>query len=210
MRDGHLAIRNTPNARLRGEARKGTITMSAAEGDSQRCRTGERFVCETEPVRAYLLQRAIWLTRQRADAEDLVQDTLLKAYASFDRYRDGTNLKSWLSRIMMNAWVDAYRSAQRRPVERLSTFINDVDVIPNYASSTGIWSSAETQVLQSVPGAAEMAVRELPEDLRQIVYYAYVEGYRNVEIAGMLDIPVGTVGSRLHRGRMHLRDLLGG
>jgi RNA polymerase sigma-70 factor (ECF subfamily) len=172
--------------------------------------TNERFMRETEPVRDFLLRNATRLTRQRADAEDLVQETLLKAYVSFGSYRDGTHFKSWLSRIMANAWIDKHRSAQRRPVEQLSGDVPDTlrGGEACHASAGGRVESAETRALQALPGDAELALRGLPDDVRQVVYYACIAGYRNTEIAALLNLPVGTVGSRLHRGKAFLRDAL--
>jgi RNA polymerase sigma-70 factor, ECF subfamily len=173
-------------------------------------RTNERFIRETKPVRDFLVRNAVRLTRQRADAEDLVQETLLKAYVSFDTYREGTHLKSWLSRIMSNAWIDRHRSAQRRPVEQLSAEVTDTRSTfdGSHAGSGGRVDSAETQALQSLPSDTELALQALPDELRTIVYYACVADYRNTEIAALLDIPVGTVGSRLHRGKALLREAL--
>ncbi|AKS35486.1 RNA polymerase sigma factor [Mycolicibacterium goodii] len=181
-----------------------TVCAGASVGPNA---LNERFVRETEPVRDFLIRNAIRLTHQRADAEDLVQETLLKAYMSFERYRDGHHLKAWLARIMSNAWIDRHRSAQRRPREQLSAEMADlrgsVDVL-----STGWVDSAETEVLQSLPGDAGVALAMLPPELRDIVYYACIADYRNTEIAVLLGIPVGTVGSRLHRGKALLRQAL--
>jgi RNA polymerase sigma-70 factor, ECF subfamily len=170
----------------------------------------DRFVRETEPVREFLIRNATRLTRQRADAEDLVQETLLKAYVSFGSYRDGTQLSAWLSRIMANAWIDKHRSAQRRPTEQLSAEVADPPVGGDavHANSPTRVESAETEALRAFPGDAEMALRLLPDELRAIVYYAYIGGYRNTEIAALLNIPAGTVGSRLHRGKALLRAAL--
>ncbi|MGV9803304.1 sigma-70 family RNA polymerase sigma factor [Mycobacterium sp. NPDC003449] len=177
--------------------------------DGVRDRANERFVRETAPVRDFLVRNATRLTHQRADAEDLVQETLLKAYVSFDSYREGTQLKSWLARIMSNAWIDRHRSAQRRPVERLSADIADSPWSVGVRVLDGGWAdSAETEVLGSLPGEAERALETLPVELRDIVYYACIADYRNTEIAVLLGIPVGTVGSRLHRGKALLREAL--
>lgn len=170
----------------------------------------DRFVRETEPVRDFLIRNASRLTRQRADAEDLVQETLLKAYSSFDSYREGTHLKSWLSRIMANAWIDKHRSTQRRPIEQLSADVTDLPTVTDGGGHGSRVESAEAQALQALPSEAELALRRLPDDVRAIVYYACIADYRNTEIAAMLDIPVGTVGSRLHRGKALLRDALTG
>lgn len=169
----------------------------------------ERFVRETEPVRDFLIRNAIRLTHQRADAEDLVQETLLKAYLSFDRYREGNHLKAWLARIMSNAWIDRHRSAQRRPTEKLSAEMADLrGTVDALSAGRGWVESAETEALQALPGDAGVALGMLPPELRDIVYYACIADYRNTEIAILLGIPVGTVGSRLHRGKALLREAL--
>lgn len=179
----------------------------AFDGSDGRHRSDERFVRETEQVREFLVHNAVRLTRQRADAEDLVQETLLKAYVSFDRYSEGTHLKSWLSRIMTNAWIDKHRSSQRRPAELLNAAI--VESRRSFeVFRAGSVESAEVQALQSLPSEAELALQTLPDGVREIVYYACIAEYRNTEIAALLGIPVGTVGSRLHRGKALLRDAL--
>ena len=166
-----------------------------------------RFTNEVIPHTAYLLGHAIGLTHQRSDAEDLVQETMIKAYVSFATFREGSNVKSWLYRIMANTWVDRHRSSLRRPAEQLLGDLTDPQMA-SQAHVAGSLPSAESEALKSVPGEAEVALSELPPDLREIVYYADVQGYRNTEVAEMLQIPVGTVGSRLFRGRRELRAKL--
>jgi RNA polymerase sigma-70 factor (ECF subfamily) len=170
----------------------------------------QRFVRETQPVLDFLIRNATRLTRQRADAEDLVQETLLKAYTAFDAYQEGTHLKSWLSRIMTNTWIDQHRSSQRRPVEQLSAEVPESRRANGFGptGASNVQSSAESQALQYLPSDVEMALRALPDELREIVYYACIADYRNTEIAELLNIPVGTVGSRLHRGKALLREVL--
>lgn len=189
---------------------RGQRRTEAPTGAIDQRRIDERFICETESLRDFLVRRAARLTHQRADAEDLVQETLLKAYVSFASYREGTQLKSWLSRIMSNTWIDNHRSSQRRPVENLNAEFTDTLLASDASQTSTVCrvDSAESQALQSLPGDAELALRGLPGDLRAIVYYACIAGYRNTEIAAMLDIPVGTVGSRLHRGKALLREAL--
>ena len=160
------------------------------------------------PHTSYLLGHAQALTKQRQDAEDLVQDTLIKAYTSFKTFRVGSNMKSWLYRILMNTWVDRYRQTQRRPTLQLSGDLADPQLNTHAALIYGATQSAETDALSSVPSRAEDLLSTLPQDLRETVYFADIEGYRNTEIALKLGIPVGTVGSRLHRGRALLRRLL--
>ncbi|MET0451468.1 MAG: sigma-70 family RNA polymerase sigma factor [Mycobacterium sp.] len=156
----------------------------------------------------HLLHRARGLTRRHADAEDLVQQTLLRAYLSFANFREGTNLKSGLYRIMQNTWVDGYRSSQRRPPEQLSAEITDSQLQEYAAQGPSSLSSAEAETMKEQPGEAESVLLTLPADLREVIYYADIEGYRNTEIASLLGIPVGIVGSRLHRGRTPVRERL--
>ncbi|MGE0219163.1 sigma-70 family RNA polymerase sigma factor [Mycolicibacterium sp.] len=177
--------------------------MSAANKAS-----ADRFVQEMMLHTDYLLRRAWGLTYQRVDAEDLLQETFVKAYLSFGTFREGSNLKWWLSRIMVNAWVDRYRTAQRRPAEQLSADFPDYELRGRPGDPQRALQSAEAQALENTPGRACMALRKLPRDLQVTIYYAFIEGYPNTEIAEMLGIPVGTVASRLHRGRSRLRELL--
>ena len=163
-----------------------------------------KFVDEVVPLTGYLLGRAWGLSDQRVDAEDLVQDTMLKAYMAFGTFSHGTNLRAWLYRIMVNTWVDRYRMAQRRPAEQLEGEITEMLFSFGGTSAASV-ESAESEALSTLPNEADAAMRKLPEDLRETVYYADIEGYRNTEIAKILHIPVGTVGSRLHRGRNMLR-----
>jgi RNA polymerase sigma-70 factor, ECF subfamily len=171
-------------------------------------RPGDRFLREAIPHSDYLFRHAWRLTNQRVDAEDLLQETLLKAFLAFDRTREGSNMRSWLCQIMVNTWVDRYRWVHRRPLEQLNADISDEQLVDHAMHSGDGPRSAEAEALKLLPGHAAHALRTLPEDLRAAIYYADVEGYRNTEIAEMLDIPVGTVASRLHRGRTRLREIL--
>jgi RNA polymerase sigma-70 factor, ECF subfamily len=186
----------------------GDATASSRDADR---RAREQFVRETEPIRDILWRRATRLTNQRADAEDLMQETLLKAYSSFDKYAPGTNFVSWLLRIMSNTWVDRHRTALRRPAQYPTADFTHprLAAVPSHlVDSSGLVGSAEEQALRLVPGEAEIAVRALPRDLRETVYYLCVAGYRNAEVAALLDIPAGTVASRLHRAKGILRAAL--
>lgn len=166
-----------------------------------------RFTNEVIPHSGNLLGHAIGLTHHRSDAEDLVQETMIKAYVSFVTLREGSNVKAWLYRIMANTWVDRHRLSLRRPVEHLHGDLTDPQM-SNQDVALGSMPSAESEALKFVPGEAEIALSNLPLTLREIVYYADVQGYRNTEVADMLQIPVGTVGSRLFRGRCELRARL--
>jgi RNA polymerase sigma-70 factor, ECF subfamily len=160
------------------------------------------FIKDVLPLVDQLYRGALRYTRTTADAEDLVQETMAKAYAGFHSFTEGSNLRAWLFRIMTNTWITSYRTAQRRPDEVLAADVTDV------RSSTAT-PSAELAALDAM-GDDEVldALRTLPEGQRLVVYYADVEGFRYKEIAAILDMPVGTVMSRLHRGRKNLRALL--
>jgi RNA polymerase sigma-70 factor (ECF subfamily) len=162
-----------------------------------------RFVRDVLPLVDQLYRAARRYTRTAADAEDLVQETMVKAYAGFHLFRAGTNVRAWLFRIMTNTWISSYRSAQRRVDEVLTADIADT------RSSAAAHPSAELAVLEDM-GDDEVrdALQALPEGQRLVVYYADVEGFRYKEIAEILDTPLGTVMSRLHRGRANLRALL--
>lgn len=132
---------------------------------------------------------------------------MIKAYVSFGTFREGSNVKSWLYRILVNAWVDKHRSSLRRPAETLSGDSTD-EQFAGGCRGRANEISAEVEAINHIPGEAEVALGELPLELREVVFLADVEGFRNTEIAVMLRIPVGTVGSRLFRGRRQLRACL--
>jgi RNA polymerase sigma-70 factor (ECF subfamily) len=165
--------------------------------------TEARFVRDVLPLVDQLYRAALRHTRRPADAEDLVQETMVKAYAGFHRFTDGTNVRAWLFRILTNAWISSYRSAQRRPDEMLAADV--AEVWPTAAKNP----SAELAVLEAM-GDKDVrdALQALPEGQRLTVYYADVEGFRYKEIAEVLGVPLGTVMSRLHRGRANLRAML--
>jgi len=167
-----------------------------------------RFERDVLPLLDQLYRAARRYTLNAADAEDLVQDTILKAYNGFGGYRDGTNVRAWLLRIMTNTWITSFRTAQRRPVEVLAE-VTDAQLAATAGHSAAGLASAELTALQHM-GDAEVsaALARLTVDARLVVYYADVEGLRYREIADILDIPLGTVMSRLHRGRTRLRVLL--
>jgi RNA polymerase sigma-70 factor, ECF subfamily len=163
--------------------------------------TTARFVRDVLPLVDPLYRAARRYTRNSADAEDLVQETIVKAYAGFHRFEDGSNIKAWLFRIMTNTWISSYRTAQRRVGEVLTADISEVHAVGQ--------PSAELAALETM-GDDEVrdALQALPEHQRLVVYYADVEGFRYKEIAEILEMPLGTVMSRLHRGRKNLRALL--
>jgi RNA polymerase sigma-70 factor (ECF subfamily) len=162
-----------------------------------------RFERDVLPLADQLYRAARRYTRSTADAEDLVQETMVKAYAGFRTFSAGTNVRAWLYRILTNTWITSYRTAQRRPDEVLAADVTDLK--PHAAGD----ASVELAVLEAM-GDDEVrdALQALPEGQRLVVYYADVEGFRYKEIAAILDIRLGTVMSRLHRGRTNLRLLL--
>ena len=158
-----------------------------------------------------LYTAALRMTRNPADAEDLVQETYLKAFRAFHTFQEGTNLKAWLYRILTNTFINAYRSKKRRPEQ---SDIEDVEDLYLYRRLGGLEAaaagrSAEEEVLDHFTDTeVKEAVESLPENFRMAVLLADVEGFSYKEIAEILDIPIGTVMSRLHRGRRALQKAL--
>ncbi|WCZ38207.1 ECF RNA polymerase sigma factor SigH [Corynebacterium jeddahense] len=168
-----------------------------------------RFTEEAMPLLDQLYGGALRMTRNPQDAEDLVQETYLKAYKAFDSFKPGTNLKAWLYRIMTNTYINNYRKKQRRPLVTSADEVTDSQLYTSSShDSTGL-ESAEVEALKSMPNSQiSDALNALNEDYRMVVYYADVEGLSYKEIADVMDIPMGTVMSRLHRGRKQLREML--
>jgi RNA polymerase sigma-70 factor (ECF subfamily) len=158
-----------------------------------------------------LYSAALRMTRNPADAEDLVQETYLKAYRAFGSFKEGTNLKAWLYRILTNTFINSYRARKRRPEQ---TELDDVEELYLYRRLGGLEAvsagrSAEEEVLEHfTESEVKAAVESLPEQFRMAVLLADVEGFSYKEIADILDIPIGTVMSRLHRGRKALQKTL--
>ena len=170
-----------------------------------------RFTRDTLPLLDSLYASALRMTRNPADAEDLVQETMLRAYRSFDRFEEGTNIKAWLFRILTNTFINRYRQQKRRPDE---TDLDDVEDFYLYRRLGGLEEaragrSAEDELMDLFPEAeVKDAVESLPENFRMAVLLADVEGFHYKEIAEILEIPIGTVMSRLHRGRKALQKRL--
>lgn len=164
------------------------------------------------PLMDQLYSAALRMTRNAADAEDLVQETYLKAYRGYDRFQEGTNLKAWMYRILTNSYINRYRAKQRRPDE---TDISDVEDMYLYRRLGGeqsdVGTSAEEAFLETVTDSnVKAAIEAIPENFRIAVLLADVEGFAYKEIAEILDVPIGTVMSRIHRGRKALEKELHG
>lgn len=169
----------------------------------------ERFVQEAWPLLDQLYRAAWRYTRNHSDAEDLVQETMLKAYRSFDQFASGTNIRAWLFRILLTTWINRYRSTERRPKEVLTEHLSDLEFNPAVARSSIASASAELLALDALGNEdVRAALANLPEGQRLTVFYVDVEGFHYAEVAEILGIPLGTVMSRLHRGRRALRQAL--
>ncbi|PJJ61660.1 sigma-70 family RNA polymerase sigma factor [Compostimonas suwonensis] len=156
-----------------------------------------------------LYAAALRMTRNPADAQDLVQETFVKAYAAFAQFEQGTNLKAWLYRILTNTFINTYRKKQREPYQGTIDDLEDWQLGGAESTTSSSTRSAEAEAIDHLPDSAvKDALQAIPEDFRMAVYFADVEGFSYQEIADMMKTPIGTVMSRLHRGRRMLRDLL--
>ncbi|WP_370013496.1 sigma-70 family RNA polymerase sigma factor [Nocardiopsis sp. Huas11] len=167
------------------------------------------FATAVTPFADQLYPTALRMTRNPADAEDLVQETFAKAFANFHQFRAGTNLRAWLYRILTNTFINGYRKKQREPRQETTDEIKDWQLAAAEAHTSSGMRSAENEVLDHLPDSdIKQALARLPEEFQEVIYLVDIEGYAYKEVAARMGTPLGTVMSRLHRARRQLREML--
>lgn len=198
-----------PAEQVRPAAEPAGADVSSTSGRDAELRA--RFQAEALSLLDQLYGHAMRMTRNPADAQDLVQETFTKAYAAFDRFKPGSNIRAWLYRIQTNLYINQYRQAKRTPYANPLEELEDWQLsgAESYTAPQQSSRSAEAEALDNLPAsAATDALADLPDNYRSVVLLADVEGFTYREIAEVMDTPVGTVMSRLHRARRMLRERL--
>lgn len=195
----------TPDNPVTGPVDDASAAAATARADALR----DLFEEQAMPFMDQLYAAGMRMTRNPADAADLVQETFVKAFAAFAKFEQGTNLKAWLYRILTNTFINTYRKKQREPYQGTLDDLEDWQMGGAVSTTAMASRSAEAEAIDHLPDSAvKDALQSIPEDFRLAVYFADVEGFSYQEIADIMKTPVGTVMSRLHRGRRLLRELL--